>query len=266
MSIPSVLEKIVATKREEVRKRRAAVPMDALPEREDSIRGFRSALAAKLAEGHPAVIAEIKKASPSKGLIRADFDPVAIATSYERGGAACLSCLTDEHYFQGHDEYLKAARQATQLPVLRKDFVIDAYQVAEAYALGADCILLIAAILDSSALADLYVQAQEMGLDVLIEVHDEKECEQALSLAPPLLGINNRDLHDFSVSLQTTLDLLPSIPPGTLLVTESGIQTTKDVRTMQSAGVNAFLVGEAFMREPSPGRALEALFYDGLKG
>ncbi|MEK9891998.1 MAG: indole-3-glycerol phosphate synthase TrpC, partial [Pseudomonadales bacterium] len=214
----------------------------------------------------PAVIAEIKKASPSKGVIRADFDPVAIASSYERGGAACLSCLTDEHYFQGHDEYLKAARQATQLPVLRKDFVIDAYQVAEAYALGADCILLIAAILDSSALADLYVQAQEMGLDVLIEVHDEKECEQALSLAPPLLGINNRNLHDFSVSLQTTLDLLPSIPPGTLLVTESGIQTTKDVRTMQSAGVKAFLVGEAFMREPSPGRALEALFYDGLKG
>ena len=266
MSIPSVLEKIVATKHEEVRKRRAAVPMEALPEREDSTRGFRSALAAKLAEGHPAVIAEIKKASPSKGVIRADFDPVAIASSYERGGAACLSCLTDEHYFQGHDEYLKAARQATQLPVLRKDFVIDAYQVSEAYALGADCILLIAAILDSSALADLYVQALEMGLDVLIEVHDEKECERALSLAPPLLGINNRNLHDFSVSLQTTLDLLPSIPPGTLLVTESGIQTTKDVQTLQSAGVNAFLVGEAFMREPSPGRALEALFYDGLKG
>lgn len=266
MSIPSVLEKIVATKHEEVRKRRAAVSMEALPKREDSTRGFRSALAAKLAEGHPAVIAEIKKASPSKGVIRADFDPVAIATSYERGSAACLSCLTDEHYFQGHDEYLKAARQATQLPVLRKDFVIDAYQVAEAYALGADCVLLIAAILDPSALADLYVQAQEMGLDVLIEVHDEKECEQALSLAPPLLGINNRDLHDFSVSLQTTLDLLPSIPPGTLLVTESGIQTTKDVRTMQSAGVNAFLIGEAFMREPLPGRALEALFYDSLKG
>lgn len=263
MSIPSVLEKIVATKHEEVAARRAARPVASLPPRPDAMRGFKNALQTKLNSGDAAVIAEIKKASPSKGVIRADFDPIAIAKSYEESGAACLSCLTDETYFQGHDDDLRAARKATSLPVLRKDFIIDSYQVSEAHALGADCILLIAAILDQSELSDLYAQARELGLDVLIEVHDAAECERALLLSPTLLGINNRNLHDFSVSLDTTLDLLPLVPKETLLVTESGIGSSEDVDSMRRAGVNAFLVGEAFMRESTPGDALAALFRRG---
>ena len=210
--------------------------------------------------GKSAVIAEIKKASPSKGVIRPNFDVVEIAKDYERSGAACLSCLTDETYFQGGDDYLRAARAATSLPVLRKDFVIDSYQVDESFVLGADCVLLIASILPQTTMSALYSQAVNLGLDVLIEVHDQAECEAALALSPMMLGINNRNLHDFSVDLDTTYRLLDQIPSDTLVVTESGIGAQSDVAEMRAAGIRAFLVGEAFMREPSPGAALSALF------
>ena len=259
-----ILDKIVAVKREEVaaaraRRSLADLRQDALARQRD-VRGFAAALKSRVAAGSPAVIAEIKKASPSKGVIREHFVPAEIAASYARHGAACLSVLTDEHFFQGAADYLRRARAACSLPVLRKDFMIDEYQVVEARAMGADCILLIAACLSDAQMADLEACAFDLGLDVLVEVHDGAELDRALALKTPLLGINNRNLRSFEVTLDTTLGLLPRVPTDRLLVTESGILGRGDVQRMRSAGVNAFLVGEAFMRAPDPGVALADLF------
>jgi len=204
----------------------------------------------------------MKKASPSKGIIRENFDPTAIAHSYAEAGAACLSVLTDENYFQGHDRYLIVARAATQLPALRKDFVVDPYQIFEARVLGADCVLLIVSALEPGLLQECHACATELGLDVLIEVHDRKELDRALDLSPKLVGINNRDLRTFDTKLTTTYDLLPEIPNGTIVVTESGIHDRAQVAALRARGVNAFLVGEAFMRDPDPGAALRRLFFD----
>ena len=258
-----VLRKIVARKAEEVAERRARVPLAELVARArdaSPVRGFTAALEAKIAAGHAAVIAEVKKASPSKGVLRADFRPAEIAASYERGGAACLSVLTDVDFFQGHDDYLVAARGACALPVLRKDFTVDAYQIHEARALGADAVLLIVAALDDAQLADFSNLAMGLGLDVLVEVHDADELERALQTASPLIGINNRNLRTFEVSLRTTLDLKAGVPADRRLVTESGILGRDDVQAMRAANVHAFLVGEAFMRAEDPGAALQALF------
>jgi len=219
------------------------------------------AIRKRLDGGEPAVIAEIKKASPSKGVIRPDFDPAAIAKSYEAGGAACLSVLTDVDFFQGADEYLVQARTACALPVLRKDFIVDPYQVVEARAIGADCILLIAAALDDTRMQELAGTAQELGLDVLVEVHDGEELERALRLELPLVGINNRDLRTFETRLETTLELLDAIPGDRIVVTESGIHTPDDVARMREHGVHAFLVGETFMRAEQPGERLAELFF-----
>ncbi|MGE5336990.1 MAG: indole-3-glycerol phosphate synthase TrpC, partial [Gemmatimonadota bacterium] len=229
-------------------------------EQRRDVRPFEGALRAKIAAGLPAVIAEIKKASPSKGVLRPDFDPAAIAASYAHHGAACLSVLTDVQFFQGAPEYLEQARQASRLPALRKDFIVDEYQVAEARVLGADCILLIAAALDARELRDLERAAQGFGMDALVEVHDAHELEVALTLDTALIGINNRNLRTFEVSLQTTTGLLSQIPTGKLVITESGILHPNDVAVMRGAGVNAFLVGEAFMRAPDPGVELARLF------
>jgi len=262
---PDVLQKILQRKHEEVAERAARTPLRELSARAADappVRGFAAAIEAKIAAGAPAVIAEVKKASPSKGVIRADFDPAAIARSYESGGATCLSVLTDIDFFQGADDYLRQARASCALPVLRKDFTVDAYQVAEARVLGADCILLIAAALDDDRLAALSEQALELDMDVLVEVHDLAELERALQVPAPLLGINNRDLRTFDVSLDTTLSLKAVVPGDRRLVTESGILAPADVRRMRAAGVDAFLVGEAFMRETDPGAALQRLFFD----
>ncbi len=258
-----ILDTILARKHEEVAARRVQVPLAELRARHADApppRGFADAVAARVASGQPAVIAEVKKASPSKGVIRADFDPAAIARSYAAGGAACLSVLTDVEFFQGSDAYLQQARAACALPVLRKDFVVDAYQLYEARALGADCVLLIAAALDDGRLSEFGFLAAELGLDVLLEVHDLDELERALPVPARLLGINNRNLKTFEVSLQTTLDLKPAVPADRVLVTESGILVPDDVARMRAAGVHAFLVGEAFMRQPDPGAALRDLF------
>ena len=258
-----ILDQIVAVKRQEIPAARALHSEAALRElaaAQSAPRGFVAALRAKLAAGQPAVIAEVKKASPSKGVIRQHFAPAEIAASYARHGAAALSVLTDQRFFQGHADHLRQARAACALPVLRKDFLIDPYQVLEARAMGADCILLIAACLSDSLMAELEACATEQGLDVLVEVHDGDELDRALRLKTPLVGINNRNLRSFEVSLDTTLGLLPSVPAGRLLVTESGIGTAADVQRMRSAGVHAFLVGEAFMRADDPGAALAALF------
>lgn len=259
----TILDTILARKQQEVSERRGRVPLSELKARAASappLRGFADAIGAKIAAGQAAVIAEVKKASPSKGVIRADFDPTAIARSYEAGGAACLSVLTDIDFFQGSDAYLRQARAACALPVLRKDFIVDAYQIHEARALGADCILLIAAALDDTRLAEFAFLAGEMGMDVLVEVHDLDELERALPVPARLLGINNRNLRTFDVSLQATLDLQPMVPADRVLVTESGILSRADVALMRVAGVHAFLVGEAFMRQPDPGAALHELF------
>jgi indole-3-glycerol phosphate synthase len=259
----TVLTRILAHKRKEVAQRSAATPQSLLESRavrQPAARGFVRALQARIDDGEPAVIAEIKKASPSKGLIRADFDPVAIARSYARAGAACLSVLTDEHFFLGHDDYLAAARDVVTLPVLRKDFTVDAYQLYEARALGADCVLLIVTALGAGQLKEFHGLARELGLDVLVEVHDASELESALALDPALIGINNRNLHTFETRLDTTYALLERIPENTIVVTESGIRDPAQVSEMRARGVNAFLVGEAFMREPDPGAALKALF------
>lgn len=263
-SRPDVLLKILQRKAEEVAARSALMPLDELKERvagAPPVRGFAAAIEAKIAAGWPAVIAEVKKASPSKGVIRADFDPAAIARSYEAGGAACLSVLTDVDFFQGADIFLQQARAACALPVLRKDFTVDPWQVYESRALGADCILLIVAALGDAQLAELSDLALGLGLDVLVEVHDLDELERALQVPAPLLGINNRNLRTFEVSLDTTLALQHAVPRDRRLVTESGIVTTGDVALMRAAGIDAFLVGETFMRERDPGEALQRLFF-----
>jgi indole-3-glycerol phosphate synthase len=258
-----ILQRIVAVKHEEIAAARARRSLASLSEEAESrrdTRGFAAALRAKVGARRPAVIAEIKKASPSKGVIRERFVPAEIADTYARHGAACLSVLTDERFFQGSAAYLQQARAACTLPVLRKDFMVDEYQVAEARAMGADCILLIAACLDDAQMADLEACAMSLGLDVLVEVHDGDELDRALRLKTPLVGINNRNLRTFEVSLETTLALLPRVPADRLLVTESGILGPDDVHRMCDADVHAFLVGEAFMRAPDPGVALAALF------
>ena len=258
-----ILNKILRRKAEEVAARRAQVPVAELVRRIETAgapRGFVAAIERKIAADQAAVIAEIKKASPSKGLLRADFRPAEIAQSYARAGAACLSVLTDIDFFQGADEYLRAARAACALPVLRKDFTVDPYQVHEARALGADAILLIAAALDDAMLGELAALAAGLGLDVLVEVHDGTELERALRLDTRLIGINNRNLRTFETRLETTLDLLAHIPADRIVVTESGIHTPADVARMRAAGVHAFLVGEAFMRAPDPGVRLAELF------
>nr|WP_297524261.1 indole-3-glycerol phosphate synthase TrpC [uncultured Roseateles sp.] len=259
-----ILDRINAVKREEVAAAQARLPLAALraeaESRAEPTRGFVDALRATIAAGRSGVIAEVKKASPSKGVLREDFRPADIARSYEQHGAACLSVLTDAPHFQGSVEFLKQARAACALPVLRKDFMIDPYQVYEARAMGADCILLIAASLDDGLMAELEDCALGLGLDVLVEVHDGVELERALRLKTPMVGINNRNLKTFEVTLETTLGLLKQVPADRLLVTESGILGPEDVQRMRDAQVNAFLVGEAFMRAPDPGAALSALF------
>jgi indole-3-glycerol phosphate synthase len=261
--VSNILCRILATKRAEVEAARAAIPLAEIERQAREAlapRDFAGALRAKIAAGKPAVIAEIKRASPSKGLLREDYDPAAIARAYAAAGAACLSVLTDREYFQGAPEHLAEARAACALPVLRKDFIIEPYQVYEARALGADCILLIAAALAPGDMRGLEQLAQGLGMSVLVEVHDAAELQAALTLRTPLLGINNRDLRSFETRLETTLDLLTRVPADKLVITESGILTAADVARMRTAGVAAFLVGEAFMRAPDPGKALATLF------
>jgi indole-3-glycerol phosphate synthase len=260
---PDILKKIVQRKEQEVRERQASCSVEELKQRLASApppRGFVAALQAKIDAGEAAVIAEVKKASPSKGVMREDFHPEQIARSYAAGGAACLSVLTDIDFFQGSDEYLQQARAACELPVLRKDFIIDSYQVYEARAIGADCILLIAACLDDEQLSQLSALAKELGMDVLIEVHDDIELARTLPLELTLVGINNRDLRSFETHIENTLDMLGDIPEGRIVVTESGIHSQQEVMLMRAHGVNAFLVGEAFMRAAEPGEKLAELF------
>ena len=258
-----ILNRILARKAEEVAERRAHVPESELVARIAGLpptRGFAAAIEAKIDAGLPAVIAEVKKASPSKGLIRADFDPVAIAKSYEAAGAACLSVLTDSDFFQGSEAFLQQAREACSLPVLRKDFIIDPYQVYEARAIGADCILLIVSALDDDVLLQFSLLAAELDMDVLCEVHDEEELERALALPVPLIGVNNRNLRSFETSLETSLALQELIEYDRILVAESGIHTVEDVARLREGGIQAFLVGEAFMRADDPGGELRRLF------
>ncbi len=254
----SVLDRILEVKRAEIAAAKKRVPR---PEGGGPVRDFIAALRNK----RPAVIAEVKKASPSRGVLRADFDPAAIARSYEKGGAACMSVLTDKEFFQGDAEHLKAARAACKLPALRKDFVIDPWQVQESRALGADCILLIAACLSRSQMVELESAARELGMAVLVEVHDAAELEQACALKTPLVGINNRNLKTFETKLETTIDLLPRVPQGRIVVTESGILSPEDVARMRGHGVETFLVGEAFMRAADPGEALRSLFFAAMQ-
>ncbi len=260
---PDILKKIIFRKLEEIQAGCEQVPMAEMKRRAMAApapRGFAEAMAQKIEAGQPAVIAEIKKASPSKGVLREPFEPVEIAKSYAEHGAACLSVLTDQDFFQGSNEYLQAVRQAVDLPVIRKDFIVDDYQVYEARAIGADCILLIAAAIGDAQMFELTQTALQLGMDVLIEVHNEEELDRALRLPLPLIGINNRDLHSFEVSLDTTLRMLDKIPDDRIVVTESGILSAEDVKTMQDHDVHAFLVGEAFMRADNPGEKLAELF------
>ena len=264
MSVPTILQTIVARKHEEVAERlkqRSLAELEQLAAAAPPIRGFAKALRNAAAARRPGVIAEIKKASPSKGVLREHFDPAEIAVSYEAGGAACLSVLTDVDFFQGHDDYLQQARAACSLPVIRKDFMVDPYQIVEARALGADCVLLIAACLDDGQMNELAATARQQGLDVLVEVHDGAELERGLKLDTPLIGINNRNLHTFELTLDTTLELLPQIPREKTLVTESGILHRADVELMLAHEVYGFLVGEAFMRAGNPGQELKRLFF-----
>lgn len=261
--MPDILDKIVAVKREEIAAARKKLPFEAMRADAESrvlTRDFEGALRRKIAAGQGAVIAEIKKASPSKGVLRPDFVPADIAQSYAEHGAACLSVLTDRQFFQGQPDYLKQARASCDLPVLRKDFMVDPYQVYESRAMGADCILLIAACLDDARMAELEAIARSLDMAVLVEVHDAAELQRALKLKTPLVGINNRNLRTFEVALETTLGMLQDVPADRLLVTESGILEKTDVKKMRDAGVHAFLVGEAFMRAPDPGQALAQLF------
>lgn len=270
--MPDILHRILDRKAEEVAERKRKRSLDDLAARVadlEATRGFVAAIDAKLHDGIPAVIAEIKKASPSKGLIRADFNPAEIARSYERGGATCLSVLTDADFFQGHEDYVREAREACSLPILRKDFIVDEYQVYEARVIGADCILLIVAafaskeggdvIYDDKALLELSMLAAELDLDVLVEVHNEDELEVALDLPVPLIGVNNRNLRTFETSLGTSLRLKDRVGDGTL-VAESGIHTPEDVKVLREKGIDCFLVGEAFMRAADPGAELRKLF------
>ncbi len=265
MSVPTVLEKILARKAEEVADRKARISLSeqqAAARSASPVRGFAEALLQRQRNKQAAVIAEVKKASPSKGIIREAFYPAEIATSYEAGGATCLSVLTDVDFFQGADHYLQQAREACSLPVIRKDFMIDPYQIYEARALGADCVLLIVSALEDSMMVELAGAAKDAGLDVLVEVHDGDELERALKhLDTPLIGVNNRNLHTFEVSLETTLDLLPRIPQDRMVVTESGILNRADVELMEINNVYGFLVGEAFMRAEHPGDELARLFF-----
>ncbi len=263
---PTILKKILQRKHEEVAERqllRSVKELESAIAEQDAPRGFSQALAQQIKRKRPAVIAEIKKASPSKGLLREDFYPEKIARSYAENGATCLSVLTDIDFFQGHDDYLQEARAACSLPVIRKDFVIDPYQIIESRALGADCILLIVAAMDAAQLYELATCASEYDLDYLIEVHNQEELERALKLEPELIGINNRDLHSFSTRLDTTFNLLDEIPEGTSVITESGIMARQDVDEMKQHGVYGFLVGETFMRAPDPGLKLKELFFYG---
>jgi len=263
MGDSDILARILTTKAEEVIAAQLERPLNVVEEQARSVpppRGFANAIRTRIAEGRPAVIAEIKRASPSKGVLRQAFDPAAIAASYARAGATCLSVLTDRPFFQGAPGFLVEARAAAPMPALRKEFIVDEYQVAESRALGADAILLIVAALDDAHLAALESCAVAYGLDVLVEVHDAAELDRALKLATPLIGINNRNLRTFNVSLHTTIELLPRIPADRIVVTESGIVAQRDVAQMRRHGVHAFLVGEAFMRAPDPGAALNALF------
>jgi indole-3-glycerol phosphate synthase len=260
---PDILERILARKLQEVTERNRTTSLQELEQRvgdADAPRGFVSSLEKKISSGRAAVIAEIKKASPSRGLLRKDFRPAEIASSYERGGAACLSVLTDIDFFKGADEYLQQARAACSLPVIRKDFIIDPYQVYEARVLGADCILLIVAALRDSVLGELSQLATQLGMDVLVEVHDHEELERALEVPGRLIGINNRNLRSFETRLDVTLGMLETIPDDRIVVTESGIHTSADVALMRANGVNAFLVGEAFMKAADPGEKLIELF------
>jgi indole-3-glycerol phosphate synthase len=259
----NILDQIVAVKREEIAAARKKRPLEAV--REDAFtrvltRDFEGALRAKIAAGQPAVIAEVKKASPSKGVLREDFIPADIAQSYAEHGAACLSVLTDRQFFQGSGDFLKQARASCDLPVLRKDFMVDVYQVYESRVLGADCVLLIAACLGDAQMAELEAVARSLDMAVLVEVHDRVELERALKLKTRMVGVNNRNLRSFEVDLDTTLHMMAQVPADRLLVTESGIVSADDVKKMRDAGVHAFLVGEAFMRAPDPGIALAALF------
>lgn len=264
MAAPTILQKILDRKVEEVaaaRKTKSLRDQEDAARHADVVRGFQQSIEKKIAAGQAGVIAEIKKASPSQGVIRPDFRPADIARSYEKAGAACLSVLTDVDFFQGSNDYLQTARAACSLPVIRKDFLIDPYQVVEARAINADCILLIVSALSDAQLNELNACAREFGLDVLVEVHDGEELERALHLPGALLGINNRNLKTFEVSLRNTLDLLPRIPAGRRVVTESGIHKPDDVALMRDHAVHAFLVGEAFMRAPEPGEKLAELFF-----
>ncbi|BDX17738.1 MULTISPECIES: indole-3-glycerol phosphate synthase TrpC [Halopseudomonas] len=264
MSVPTILQNIVARKHEEVAERlqqRSLAELEQLAAAASPARGFAKAIQDAAAAQRPGVIAEIKKASPSKGVLREDFQPAEIAASYEAGGAVCLSVLTDVDFFQGHDDYLQQARAACSLPVIRKDFMVDPYQIVEARALGADCVLLIAACLDDVQMGELAATARQHGLDVLVEVHDAAELERGLKLDTPLIGINNRNLHTFEVTLDTTLELIPQIPRNKTLVTESGILHRTDVELMLAHEVYGFLVGEAFMRAANPGQELKRLFF-----
>jgi len=261
---PTVLRNILKRKWEEVADRRSKVSLAELESRaseQSAARGFAAAVVAAATAGEAAVIAEVKKASPSKGVIRPDFHPADIAVSYAAGGATCLSVLTDVDFFQGSDDYLQQARSACVLPVLRKDFTVDPYQIVEARGLGADAILLIVAALDQGQMLELAAAAAEIGVDVLVEVHDRAELDRALEIDTPLLGINNRNLHTFDTSLDTTLSFLPHIPADRVVVTESGIHTLDDVSAMRQHNVQAFLVGEAFMRADEPGEKLRELFF-----
>jgi indole-3-glycerol phosphate synthase len=260
---PTILRKIIARKWEEIAERKqhtSIADLQALIQQQDQPRGFVQSIANKIVAGQSGVIAEIKKASPSKGVIREHFVPAELARSYELGGAACLSVLTDVDFFQGSDSYLQQARAATNLPVIRKDFLVDEYHIYEARALGADCVLLIVAALEAAKLKELNLLAHELGMDVLVEVHDERELDLALQLPNKLVGINNRNLHTFEVSLDTTYKLLETIGNERIVVTESGILSPADVQAMRAKNVNAFLVGEAFMRAEDPGSALKAFF------
>lgn len=264
-SQPDILRRILDHKRAEVTARKADRPFASVraeAESQPAPRGFAQALKATATYGRPAVIAEIKKASPSEGVIREHFDPPEIAFSYAQARATCLSVLTDEHFFQGNDEYLQTARQASGLPALRKDFIVDRWQIPESRILGADCVLLIAAALTDPELADCHDLATGLGMDALVEVHDRAELDRALKLNAPLIGINNRNLHTFETRLETTLELTGHVPPHVTLVTESGIHTREDIALMRAANVHCFLVGTAFMREDDPGAALARLFRD----